>query len=180
MLENSLTYSNGYRLFGKQFDERFKGHEKANLFRCHFLSVSFAGSSGPQSPLGYHLGTCHMGLELLVWVSSCPMDWNQCFCFFSASCSLAKSCRTLWPYELQHTRLPCPSLSPWVCSNSCPLNQWCHPTVLSSVFPSPLALNLSQHRGLFQLVSSSYHVTRVLEHYLQHQSFQWIFRVDIL
>ena len=32
-------------------------------------------------------------------------------------------------HELQHTRLPCLSLSPWVCSNSCPLSQWCHPTI---------------------------------------------------
>ena len=36
---------------------------------------------------------------------------------------------------MQHTRLPCPSLSPWVCSNSCPLSQWCHPIISSSVFP---------------------------------------------
>ena len=34
-----------------------------------------------------------------------------------------------WPRGLQHTRLPCPSLSPWVCSNSCLLSQWCHPTI---------------------------------------------------
>ena len=42
---------------------------------------------------------------------------------------------SLWPWGLQHTRLPCPSLSPWVSSNSCPLNQWCHPTISSSVTP---------------------------------------------
>ena len=39
-----------------------------------------------------------------------------------------------WPHGLQHTRLPCPSLSPRACSNSCPLSQWCHPTI-SSVIP---------------------------------------------
>ena len=39
------------------------------------------------------------------------------------------------PHELQHTRPPCPSLSPRVCSNSCPLSQWCHPTISSSVVP---------------------------------------------
>ena len=38
-------------------------------------------------------------------------------------------------HVLQHTRLPCPSLSPGVCSNSCPLSQWCHPTISSSVAP---------------------------------------------
>ena len=44
--------------------------------------------------------------------------------------------------------------------------------------PSPLALNLSHHQGLFQWVSSSHQVTKVLEPQLQQQSFQWIFRVD--
>ena len=39
----------------------------------------------------------------------------------------------LWLHNLQHTRLPCPSLSPWACSNSCLLNQWCHLTIKSSV-----------------------------------------------
>ena len=42
--------------------------------------------------------------------------------------------------------------------------------------PSPPAFNLSQHRGLFQWVSSSHQVTKVLELQLQHQFFQWIFR----
>ena len=41
----------------------------------------------------------------------------------------------LWPHGLQHLRLPCPSLSPGVCSNSCPLSWWCHPTISSSVIP---------------------------------------------
>ena len=39
----------------------------------------------------------------------------------------------LWPHGLQHARLPYPSPSPWVCSNSCPFNKWCHPTISSSV-----------------------------------------------
>ena len=41
----------------------------------------------------------------------------------------------LWPHGLQHTRLPCPSPSPGICSNSCPLCWWCHPTISSSVVP---------------------------------------------
>ena len=60
----------------------------------------------------------------------------------------------LWPYGLQHARLPCPSLSPGVCSNSCPLNRWCHPTISSSVitfasfpqsFPALGSFLISQH-----------------------------------
>ena len=45
---------------------------------------------------------------------------------------------------------------------------------------SPSAFNLSQHQGLFQRVSSSHQVAKVLELQLQHQSFQWVFRVDFL
>ena len=52
---------------------------------------------------------------------------------------------SLQPHGLQHTRLLCPTPSPRVCSNSCPLSQWCHPTISSSVTPSPPALSLSQH-----------------------------------
>ena len=46
--------------------------------------------------------------------------------------------------------------------------------------PSPPAFNLSQHWGLFQGVSSSHQVAKVLEFQLQHQSFQWIFRTNFL
>ena len=46
--------------------------------------------------------------------------------------------------------------------------------------PSPPTFNLSQHQGLFQWVSSSHQVAKVLEFQLQHQSFQWIFRTDLL
>ena len=49
--------------------------------------------------------------------------------------SVAQSCPTLQPHRLQHTRPPCPSPTPRVYSNSCPLSRWCHPTVSSSVTP---------------------------------------------
>ena len=42
---------------------------------------------------------------------------------------------SLWPYGLQHTRLPCPSPTPGAYSNSCPLSRWCHSTISSSVVP---------------------------------------------
>jgi hypothetical protein len=41
----------------------------------------------------------------------------------------------LWPQGMQHTRLPCSSPSPRVCSNSCPLSQWCQPSIWPSVIP---------------------------------------------
>ena len=98
----------------------------------------------------------------------------------SCCCSVTKSCLTvsLQPHGLHHARLPCPSLSLRACSNSYPLSHWCHPTSHPLSLPSPPTFNLSQHQGLFYWVSSSHQVTKVLE--LQHQSFQWIFRVDFL
>ena len=42
---------------------------------------------------------------------------------------------SLWPHGLQHARLPYSSPSPGVCSNSCPLSRWCHPTISSSDAP---------------------------------------------
>ena len=53
-----------------------------------------------------------------------------------------------WSHWLQHARLPCPSLSTWVCSNSCPLSQWCHPTISHLSPLTPPALSLSSHQGL--------------------------------
>ena len=49
------------------------------------------------------------------------------------SCSVVSD--SLWPHGLQHTRPPCPSPTPRVYSNSCPLSRWCHPTISSSVVP---------------------------------------------
>ena len=48
---------------------------------------------------------------------------------------VAQLCPNLWPHGLQNTRLPYPSPTPGACSNSCPLNQWCYPTISSSVIP---------------------------------------------
>ena len=52
--------------------------------------------------------------------------------FCNCHCSITESRLTLCPHELQHARLPCPSLSPRICSDSCPLSQWCHLTISSS------------------------------------------------
>ena len=57
--------------------------------------------------------------------------FNSAIC--CCCCSVAQSCPTLRPHGLQHARLPCPSLSPGLCSNSWSLCRWCHPTISSSV-----------------------------------------------
>ena len=58
---------------------------------------------------------------------------------------------SLWPHGLQHTRPPCPSPTPWVYSNSCPLNRWCHPTISSSVVPFSFRLQSFPASGSFPM-----------------------------
>ena len=87
---------------------------------------------------------------------------------------------SLQPHGLQHARLPCPSPTPGACSNSCPSSRWCHPTISSSVISFSFCLQSVPASGSFQWVSSSHQVAKVLGFQLQHQSFQWIFRIDFL
>ena len=56
---------------------------------------------------------------------------------------------SLWPHGLQHDMPPCSSPTPRVYSNSCPLSQWCHPTISSSVIPFSSCLHSSPVSGSF-------------------------------
>ena len=58
-------------------------------------------------------------------MEQCPLLLFSCYVLFDS----------LQPHGPQDTRLPCPSLSPGVCSNLCSLSRWCHPTISSSVVP---------------------------------------------
>ena len=66
-------------------------------------------------------------------------------------CSVTKSCLTLQPHGLQHTRLPCLSPAPRACSNSRPSSQWCHPTISSSVVPFSSCLQPFPASGSFPM-----------------------------
>ena len=97
--------------------------------------------------------------------------------FLCHCCSVTKYCSTLW----QHGLL-CSSLCLVLCSNLCPLNQWCHLTIYLYFLLPPVLFpfNLSQHQDLFQWAGSSHQVDKVLELQPQHQFFQSVFRVDVL
>ena len=58
---------------------------------------------------------------------------------------------SLWPHRLQHARPPCPSPTPRVYSDSCPLSWWCHPTISSSVIPFSSCLPSFPASGSFQM-----------------------------
>ena len=81
-----------------------------------------------------------------VWESvSYGFDWNLCHSSIQFSHSVMSD--FLWPHGLQNTSLRCPSLSPGVCSNSCPLSQWRHSTISSSVVPFFSCLQSFQASG---------------------------------
>ena len=86
----------------------------------------------------------------------------------------------MWPHGLQHTRLPCPSQTLGVCSAHVLQVRGDIQPSYPLLPPSPPAFNLSQHQGLFQWISSSYQVAKVLGLQLQYQSSWWILSLDFL
>ena len=81
------------------------------------------------------------------WIShitSCLLYW---FSLVQFNCSVVSD--SLWPHGLQHARPPCPSPTPGVYSNSCPLSWWCHPTISSSVVPFSSCLQSFPASGSF-------------------------------
>ena len=105
-----------------------KSERKTNLIQ-HYAYVKYKiGHKGTVEKFG--LGT---GQELMLLFSRSVMS------------------DSLQPHGLQHTRLPCPSLSPRVWSNSCPLSWWCHPTISSSVAPFSSCPQSSPASGYFPM-----------------------------
>ena len=89
--------------------------------------------------------------------------------------SVSQLCLTLCdPMDCSTPGFPSPT--PGACSNSCLLSQWCHPTILSSAIPF-FCLQSFPASGSFPM---SPPFAKVLELQLQHQSFQWMFRVNLL
>ena len=114
--------------------------------------------------------------------------WNYIQIFDCIEALLLFSCSvvsdSLWPHGLQHASLPYPLPFPGACSNSCPLSWWCHPNILSSVIPFSSYPQCFPATGFFFFFFNSgsallYQVARILQVQLQHQFFQWIFRIYI-
>ena len=87
----------------------------------------------------------------LPFIPGCHADCGRWINYITQFSSVAQSCLTLWPHGLQHARLPCPSPTPRVYSNSCPLSLWCQPTVSSSVVPFSSHLQSFLASGSFQI-----------------------------
>ena len=103
--------------------------------------------------------------------------WNGYIHLCSVQFSRSLMFDSLRPLGLQHTRPPCPLPLPEFTQTHV---HWVGDAIQPSYplsSPSP-TFNFSQHRGLFKWISSSQQVAYVLEFQLQHQTFQWIFRID--
>ena len=77
---------------------------------------------------------------------------KKCETFYIISVVVVQLLSRVWlfgPHERQHARLPCPSLSPGVCSDSCPLSRWCHPTISSTAVPFSSRLQSFSASGSF-------------------------------
>ena len=94
-----------------------------------------------------------------MWMPGCVMYKleSRLQQYIYCCCSVTQSCPTLPPHRLQHSRDPCPSISPRACSNSCLLSKWCHPTISSSIIPFSTCLQSFPAAGSFlmsQLLTS--------------------------
>ena len=82
----------------------------------------------------------------IVFISSDPQSVK---CSVQFSCSVMSD--SLQPHGLQHARPPCPSSAPRIYLNSCPLSQWCHPTISFSVVPFSSCLQSFPASGCFPM-----------------------------
>ena len=159
---------------------KFPGDVKAatqeSHFESHWCSLSWSNKYMSLNPTDLpQTSEVKTDFNLYLWSGFEPPTSLSSVQF---SCSVMSD--SLQPHGLQHAWLPCPSLSPGICSNSCPLRWWYHPTISSFVIPFSFCLQSSLASGSFPMVSSSHQMAKVLELQLQHQSFQWIFRTDFL
>ena len=111
------------------------------------------------------------------WNSPCHLE-RFLFSFLFSQFSHSVMPDSLWPHGLQHASLPCPSPTPGAYLNSCPFSQWCHPTISSCVLHFSSCSQSFPASGSFQM--SQLQAAKVLEFQLQHQSFQWTLRTDLL
>ena len=77
--------------------------------------------------------------------------WLPLACISSVQFSSSVVSDSLWPHEPQHTRPPCPSPTPRVHPNPCPLSRWCHPIISSSVVPFSSCSQSFPSSGSFQM-----------------------------
>ena len=96
-----------------------------------------------------------MLLVIIFWSDSwvCWEVTAKCIFYAFSSVQFSRSVvsDSLWPHESQHARPPCPSPTPGLHPNSCPLSRWCHPAISSSVIPFSCCPQSFPASGSFQI-----------------------------
>ena len=161
--QSCLTFFDTHRLWPARLLCPWKSPGKNTGVGCHFLLQGIFSTKGSNSGLMHYRRMLYC------------LSYYTIFQFSSQSCPILcnlMDCSTpglpvhhqLLEFTQTHVHWVGDAIQP------------SHP--LSSL--SPPAFNLSQHQGLFKWVSSLHQVAKILELQLQHQSFQWIFRTDLL
>ena len=103
---------------------------------CHSRAVNSESSGNVQMKVDPERNTW-VFVQYRLGESRCFLDHRMPTSIRHSSVQFSRSVvsSSLRPHGLQHTRLSCPSPTPRGCSDSCPLSQWCHPTISSSVAP---------------------------------------------
>ena len=145
--------------------------------KWHLTLIFLHGKLNRQRSLEGYSSWGHKELDTTEQLTEHTYTWFSAVQFSSVT----QSCLTLWdPMDCSIPGLPVhhqfPELTPTHGHQVGNAIQPSHP-LLS---PSPPAFNIFQHQGLFQWVSSSHQVAKVLEFQIQHQSFQWLFRTAFL
>ena len=118
-----------------------------------------------------------------VYLSFSPLHLLPFFSQHSVHFSSVQLLSHVWLFATPWTAAHQASLSftnPWSLLKLMSIELEIHTTISSSIVPFSSCLQYFQHQGLFQWVSSSHQVAKVLEFPLQHQPFQWIFKTDFL
>ena len=127
--------------------------EYLSIYLCllHFLSSkSYSFQCTDLSPSWLRLFWCSLLLLMLLRMA-CLSLFFRYLLVYSVQFSHSVVSNSLQPHEPQHARPSCPSPTPGVYSNSCPLSRWCHPTFSSSVVPFSLCPQSLPGSGSFPM-----------------------------
>ena len=141
-----------------------------------WVAISYSReSSRPRDRI--HVVSCVSTLQ----ADSLPLSYRGSPSFSTVQFSRSVVSDSLRPHELQRARPPCPTQTPGVHSDLCPSRRWCHPAISSSVVPfssCPQSLPASGSFPTSQFFA--WGDQKVLEFQLQHRSFRWTPRTDLL
>ena len=170
-----------------------QGTHTSVVFSPPFRLVFLPGDLGPNlmlpTPCGKKSVKFTQGLITLTLFQNilgheesltCGGSWRAC-CSWWASVQFSRSVmsNSLRPHGLQHDRPPCPSPTPGVYSNSCPLSQWYHPAISSSIIPS-FCLQSFPASGSFPMSQLFAWGGQSIGVSASTSVLQWIFRTDFL